>query len=246
MMRFGSALGDVRRFFLGTRTRYALVVWFIAVVILIPAWILNGSVNDRTVAVSTVTCGLSTFMIWAYRDKLAPYVQRWSWTPKWKFVTIGGLGALWAEFVFWAWEKGLGANGVAASPNLLVDWLVTMPWYIMMVYLMWKVVTKHEFSLVQVIVLGGIYVLGADGIVGGVMGGGVAPAMYPLLALMIPIFMVVYSIMVLPCTSLLREDIDRIRKEDLTPRKWNKNLYAMLPWLGLVPYFIIFGIALIV
>ena len=246
MRRSWASILDIKRFFLGNRTRYALVLWFMAVVVLTPAWVISGDVNDRTVAVSMLSCGLSTFVIWAFRDKLTGYVQRWSWSSKWKFVTIGSLGALWAEFVFWAWERGLGANGVAASPNLLVDWLVTMPWYILMVYLFWKVVTKHEYSWTQVIVLGGIYELAADGIGGGLLGGGTSLALWPLIPLMVPIFMIVYSIIVLPCAVLLKDEVAKERAADQTPRKYNKYVYALYPVLGMVPYYIIFIIALLV
>ena len=245
LTRFKATFQDIRRLFFGNRSRYIIFAFFCALFVLVPAWLTNGKVNDRTVAVSTITCGLTTFFVWTFRDKLVPYIQRWSWTPKWKFITIGSLGALWAEFVFWAWEKALGAQGVAASPNLIVDWLVTMPWYMIMVFLLWKVETKHEYGMAAVIVLGGIYELGADGMGGTVFKGAAGLAMLPLLPLMVPIFMIVYSIIVLPCSVLLKDDIATVRAADLTTRKYGKNLYALYPLLGMIPYYILFTIALV-
>jgi hypothetical protein len=80
---------------------------------------------------------------------------------------------------------------------------------------------------------------------GTIFKGAAGLAMMPLLPLMLPIFMVVYSIIVLPCSVLLKDDIARIRAADQSPRKYGKKLYALYPLLGLIPYYIFFTIALV-
>jgi H+/Cl- antiporter ClcA len=79
--------------------------------------------------VSALICGVTSLVFWQLRQPLTNRVGTWSWKTRTKFVVLGGIGALWGEFVFWAFEKVFNASGVAASPSLLLDWLVTMPWY---------------------------------------------------------------------------------------------------------------------
>ena len=73
--------------------------------------------------------------------------------------------ATWAETAFWAAEKATGATGVAASPNLLLDLLVTMPWYVAMVAALWIVQRHFRYPWTTVALLGGLYEVGADGCV---------------------------------------------------------------------------------
>ena len=56
---------------------------------------------------------------------------------------------------------------------------------------------------------------------------------------MIPLFVMVYSFMILPCSYLLKQDIDRIRSEKAVAKKGNKYVYALLPLLGLLPYVVL-------
>jgi hypothetical protein len=62
-----------------------------------------------------------------------------------------------------------GAQGIAAHSNLLLDWLLTMPWYIGMVILFVRAQASFRFPAAIVLLLGGLYELGADGFVGGVI-----------------------------------------------------------------------------
>ena len=73
------------------------------------------------------------------------------------------------ETLFLIVEKAFGATGVAAHPNLLIDLLITMPWYIGMVWIFVKVQEEERFPLAAVLLLGAVYEMGADGIVGGVV-----------------------------------------------------------------------------
>ena len=71
------------------------------------------------------------------------------------------------ETLFLVVEKIFGAVGIAAHPNLLLDLIMTMPWYIGMTWIFVRVQKDERFSPAAVLLLGAIYELGADGIVGG-------------------------------------------------------------------------------
>lgn len=207
--------------------------WFLFMVFLFLVWIVGENKNDRTVAVSVIVCGTSTFLFWSYRTKAANFFA-FHMSPRKKFVLIGGLGAVWAETVFWFFEKVVGASGVAANPNLLLDLLATMPWYLMMLFLLFKVETKYHYSYTEVLLLGGIYELGADGIFGQAMGG-VTPLNLVLVFVVIPMFVIVYSVIVLPPTYILRRELEGVRTKEGQHKYW----YALLPLLGLLPYFVV-------
>jgi hypothetical protein len=232
--------GDLRRFLYGSWTRIAFTVWLSAIVFIQLVWVLDGKATDRTVAVSLLACGLTTTAMWCSRDRLARAVGRWGASPATKFVLIGSLGAAWVETVFWALEKAFHAKGVAASPNLAVDLLVTMPWYVMMVALLFRVERAHAYSPYEVLLLGGVYELGADGIIGPFIGGKFSAGSLPIALLLVPMFVVAYSLMVLPPTVLLAEDVGRLRGGAAAPAgDARRYAYALLPLVGLVPYLVL-------
>jgi hypothetical protein len=76
---------------------------------------------------------------WNFRTPLTSFVSRWGASPRTKFILIGSAGAIWVESLFWSVERIFGITGVAATPNLAVDLLATMPWYVLMIALLWKV-----------------------------------------------------------------------------------------------------------
>lgn len=197
------------------------------------AWIIGESKTDRTVAVSAFVCGVSTFFFWSCKNRIS---LKGMMSPRKKFVLIGGLGAVWAESVFWFFEKIFGASGVAASPVLALDLLVTMPWYIMMLFFLFKVETKYHYSYTEILLLGGVYELGADGILAQVFDGFTLSNLFSAF-MVIPLFVIVYSVMVLPPSYLLRDEVDKIR--ETSPQGTHKYLYALLPFLGLIPYLLI-------
>jgi hypothetical protein len=71
------------------------------------------------------------------------------------------------ETLFWGTQKMLGATDVAAHPNLLIDLALTMAWYAGMVVLFVHFQRKRNFSPAVVLLLGALYEVGADGLVGG-------------------------------------------------------------------------------
>ena len=83
--------------------------------------------------------------------------------------------------------------------------------------------------------LGGVYDLCADGLLRQVIGGALSLNAAVLDVVGLPMFIVAYSIMVLPPCVLLAEDIARIR-EERPRRRGMRLLYGLLPISGLVPY----------
>jgi hypothetical protein len=238
-MMIKNSLRDLKQFLLGSKKRILFSIWVLVIIFICLMWAIGENVNDRTVSISTLFSGLSTFVFWCYRKKIAPIIKRWSATPRTKFILIGSFGAVWVEFIFWLLEKIFGAVGVAASPNFILDLIATMPWYILMIVLLWRIETTYRYTFTELLLLGGVYELGADGFIGSFLEGTLSLSTIPPILFLIPLFVVVYSFMILPCSSLLKEEIDRIREEKVIKRRINKYIYGILPLIGLIPYFIL-------
>ena len=186
----------------------------------------------QTVAIGYFTCAGTSLLCWLGRGSLQRFMRLGQPGVGWRFLLMGSLGAAWVETAFWAAEKLTGAVGVAANPNLLIDLLVTMPWYIAMVGVFWLVYRRYQYSWMAVALLGGLYELGADGILGGLLGGNAINAQYLLqLCFYYFTFVVVYSPMLLPAVW------GASRSETVAPAPvgW-KALAALAPLLPLVPY----------
>ena len=243
--RFSSTLSDLRRLLFSTRPRTVLAVWMFLWIFLELANLFRGNAHDKVVACSLFICAASTVAIWTYRDMFASWAKRWNASPRLKFLVLGSLGAAFAEYVFWQVERIFGITGVAANPNFAIDLLATMPWYIMMIALLWRVETRYRYNFAEIFFLGGVYELGADGLVGSIMGRTFSVITVPSLIALIPFFALVYAVMVIPCSAIMKEDIDRIRMARGAGNK-NRHAYAMLPWLGLIPYFVLAFVMLMV
>jgi len=143
-------------------------------------------------------------------------------------------GAIWVETLFWSVDRIFGITGVAANHNLAIDLLATMPWYVLMIALLWKVQTTYRYALFEPLLLGGIYELDADGVFGGVLHGMVSFETFPLVLIIIPQFVMVYSFMILPGSFMLRSEIEkRARRE--AKGTFRRLVYGLLPLLGLIP-----------
>ena len=174
--------------------------WLIvSVLVTIPYWFIEGDVSGVTVGVSTFFVGFSTLLFWRFRVPISAFFTGISISSRKRFILVGGLGAMWAESVFWLFEKIFGVVGVAAHPNLLMDLVATMPWYLMMVALMWKMFQRYDYSIKEIFFLGAVYELAADGIFGSMIKGTLDPVNLALIPMLyVPIFAVVYSIIVIP------------------------------------------------
>lgn len=198
-----------------------------------------GKPEDRTSGAALILCAACTFLFWIGRNRVS---RLFSWLhvrPAAKFVIAGSAGAVWVESVFWAFEKYFGASGIAANPNLAVDFAVTMPWYILMMSLLWKVVTRHRYSLMEVLFMGGVYDLFADGLLAGTFKGQMSP-IYPVYLLVVyPIFFIAYSFMVLPPAAMLAGEIEATRASAGEAARWRRYLWALLPVAGLAPFLLL-------
>jgi hypothetical protein len=189
-----------------------------------------------TIAVSAYVCGLTTLAI-----GVGVLLARQVWKPLrlpgclggLVFIIVGSLGAVYAETVYWGFEKVFGAQGVAADPNLIVDLLVTMPWYFAMVTALWLVQRRFRYHWTTVALLGALYEAAGDGIVGHIVGGNAITLEYLFLLLVFfpGIFMVTYAPMVVVPVWLFPMDDKRY-----TGPRWLKIVGGFLPLLPLIPY----------
>jgi len=236
--RLSATLLDLRRLLFGSRLRIVFALWLFFIIILEIRNLLYGNTHDRVVALSLFTCASCTVAVWAYRDLVIVRVKKWTASPRTKFILIGSLGAAWVEYVFWQFERIFGITGVAANPNLAIDLLATMPWYIMMVALLWRVQSRYRYGFAELFVLGGIYELGADGIVGSLMGKTFTIWTLPVIMVLIPMFSMAYSFMVIPCSVIMKDDLE-VARQASAPTKVNRYLYGLIPLFGLLPYLVL-------
>ena len=164
--------------------------------------LLEPTPENLTLAVSITLSGLYTGLLFLTRKY---WLNGLSIKPVRNAILLGSFNAAVIETLFLLIEKAFSASGVAAHPNLLIDLLITMPWYIGMVWIFVKVQKKERFPLATVLLLGAVYELGADGIVGGmimpaIMGTPVNLIEFTVLALLAAFwqFIPVYSSIVLP------------------------------------------------
>jgi hypothetical protein len=176
------------------------LIW--APLILILATLSEPTPENRTYLVSILGSGAYTWLLHRTREHWLP---RLAGRPLRSAILLGIANAAVIETLFLVVERSMGAEGVAASPNLMIDLLVTMPWYAGMVILFVGVQHRRRFSAPTVLLLGGLYEVGADGMIGGLVdtlgGSGMlfTPAFWIMLAALIYWeFILVYSSMVLP------------------------------------------------
>lgn len=132
--------------------------------LLIIVTINEPSAENLTLAASILLAGLYTLALFFTRRFWLPTVQK---KPMCSSALFAIFNAAFVETEFLVFEHLFGASGIAAHPNLLVDLLMTMPWYIGMVLIFVRSQYKHQYSWPIVLLLGGLYELGADGVIGG-------------------------------------------------------------------------------
>jgi hypothetical protein len=162
----------------------------------------GASPEDQTTGISILLSGVYTLLLYWTRSR---WLFRLADHPLRNAMILGSVNAAVIETLFWGVEKIIGASGVAASPNLIVDLLMTMPWYVGMVIIFVRVQHVRRFSPWIVLLLGGLYEIGADGLIGGGFSGGLfSPAYWLVLpTLYWWLFIPVYSSMVLPPAWLI-------------------------------------------
>ncbi len=195
----------------------------------------DRSPHNLTLVISIEASGLYTLLLFFTRRLWLPRLQR---RPVAGATALGICNAAVIEALFLAVQTALGAEGVAAHPNLFMDWLLTMPWYIGMVWIFVRVQRRERYPAAAVLLLGALYESGADGTVGGV----VVPALLGsppnlishfvfLFGLAFWQFIPVYSSLVLPPAWVLESE-EADASQTLSPR----FLPALKPLVWLVPY----------
>jgi hypothetical protein len=199
--------------------------------------------KNLTLLVSILASGSYTLTLYVTRRFWLPLLAQ---RPLRNAILLGIVNAAMIETIFLVFEHVLGAEGVAAHPNLIIDLSITMPWYALMVYAFVNVQNRQRFPPATVLLLGAVYETGADGVVAQVAGivfgesQLLNPSYWVLLALLaFWQFIPVYSSMVLPPTWL----IETIPPSPPLPRSaWHD---ALRPLLWLIP-FTIYALALVI
>ncbi|MCB2178620.1 hypothetical protein KQH61_04310 [bacterium] len=191
----------------------------------------DHSPETLTLFFSIELSGLYTYLLYRNRHRWMP---RFAAKPFRGAVLVGIFNAVVIETLFLVIEKIFGAQGVAAHPNLLIDLALTMPWYIGMVYFFARIQERYQYSDAAVLLIGGVFELGADGIVGGqvmpILFGTVVNLVQNwifLLLISLWQFILVYSSMLLPVAWLLND------KPEASYRKW---IRWSRPLLWLIPF----------
>lgn len=231
---FRASLSGGFSFLFGNWKKWLFSVWLLAA---LSIWFFSDDPLIVFSGYGVLIAGISTVIFWHYRIPLERRVKKIGFSAGQKFVVIGALAAAWVEFEFWSMEIISGVRGIAANPNFFLDLLATMPWYIIMTFLLWKVLTKYSYSLYAILIYGGIYDFFADGILGTIINTGSFPSAQQFISLLInfPVFVITYSFIVLVPVGLLREEIVKAEQD----KGIAKYIYGLLPLLGLIPYGIV-------
>jgi hypothetical protein len=122
--------------------------------------------RNLTLVISIGASGAYTLLLYLTRRAWLPWLAL---RPVAGATTLGIFNAALVEALFLAVQTALGAKGVAAHPNLFMDWLLTMPWYAGMVWISVRVQRHERYSAAAVLLWGAAYEAGADGTVGGLI-----------------------------------------------------------------------------
>ncbi|MGD0706962.1 MAG: hypothetical protein ABSA51_00765 [Anaerolineaceae bacterium] len=204
----------------------------------------NPTPNNLTTFSAIEAAGFYTLILFLTRRWWLPFLSR---RPALCAPALGIFNAALIEAEFWTFERIFGGSGVAASSNLFLDWLLTMPWYIGMVLLFVRVQNRNRFPTIALFLFCGLYETGADGVIGGqilpwISGHEVSlPSAWAfLLFIAFWEFILVYSSMLLPPAWV----IATTSPVDSPPQhRWQD---ALLPLAWLLPYTIYLFLVLII
>ena len=204
------------------------VLW--AVVLLFVMVVSEPTPENKTLFVSIVLSGVYTVLLdWTRRWWLPRLAAR----PLRNAMALGIFNAALIETLFLVVQHAFGAEGVAANPNLVMDLVLTMPWYIGVVVIFVRVQHRRRFSYAVVWLLGGLYEMGADGLIGGVFEGTIFTWEGWVLLVTIAYweFILVYSSLVLPPAWVIATSPPPPAPEGAPWRDAVRPLYWMLPFV---------------
>ena len=214
------------------RRLYVLLIVIYAMVLTPVALFYSRSPENVTQFAAVSTCVATLFVGLWRRAQIQKIWAGLDWSASKKLFLAGGLGAIYVETEYEIWQHVFGANGVAASPNLLIDLIETMPWYLLMVGFLTVTLRHRQATLFQLLLLGGVYELMADGILGSILAG--KPAVDFLgLPFAIPIFTLVYSPIVALAALAVWPAYQRLWS---TKPPDGSRLWWFFPCLPIIPY----------
>lgn len=216
-------------------------IWIIAIVLMVIALVVQiiGLFTDpvsQAVAISYFICVLATGLFLLAMKRRKPKVPSQK-NIGFKFILFGSLGAVVVETIFWAVERAIGSVGVAAHPNLFIDLAVLMPWYIAMITIFWFANKKCGFSWQTTMLLGGLYELAADGIVGHILSGNGITLEH---IIQLPLFFGVFVFVYFPMLAMPARCYNIKRQTDIELPRYKRILYGLLPMVALIPFTLIF------
>jgi hypothetical protein len=226
-----------------SRKLYVLLMSAYAVVLVPYTLFYDRSPYELTQLAAISTCAaVFSLGVWR-RDDLQRIWSGLSIGPSKKIFLAGGLGALFVETEYVVWQHVMGATGAAASPNLVLDLLETMPWYLLLLAFIGVALRHVRPSLFQMLLLGGVYELMSDGLLGSVLGRTLGSD-WLFLLILVPIFTLVYSpIVALPALSVWKSYESLWTK---SPPDGSK-LWLLFPCAAILiyaPYLILFLVVL--
>lgn len=208
--------------------------------------IASGDFHSQAQAVAVMICAIISGIFWRFKDRVLFIVDKIKIGSFKKFILIGSIGAILLESVFWSVDRIFNKIGIIADSNLFIDLLLTMPWYIAMVALFWIVVNRYRYSFAEILLLGGIYDFFVDGLFSGTVKGGMSYEYLMNIVIGMPIFIIAYSVIVLPLSYLTKSET-KISSgiEDYSNREnLKKYLFALLPIAGLLLNIILYVFSL--
>lgn len=200
-------------------------------IVLLGATVMEPTPENLTLCFSIIASGLYTVLLYRTRARWMP---RLTDKPLRNAVLLGIFNAAVIEMIFLLFEKLFGAQGVAAHPNPLVDLALTMPWYAGMVYFFCRIQERYQYPDAAVLLIGAVYELGADGIVGGqimpILTGTVVNIWQSWIFLLVVAvwqFIPVYSSMLLPSAWLLDDERQTSVRYGT---RWMRPLWWLVPY----------------
>jgi len=217
------------------KTSRFFLVWFLIGFLLIIAWLGGYDLNNRAVAMATITCGALAVWFWISGRVFVEFLYCRTWPAIIKVLLVGLTGAIGIELTFWLWEKIVGAMGVAFNSSFLVTLILTLPSYFLLIILFWLGQKRYRYKTAEILVWGGVYQVVADILTGPLSSNSLLwGIIYGLIGL--PIFIIVYSVMMLPLAMLLK----KIRPmASVRGSRYQRLVWGLLPMLGFVPFLIL-------
>lgn len=174
----------------------------------------NGVLKDKAIAIGYFSAAAYTLIFGLLLRKNLQKISTNLTNKKLLFTIYGAVGAIFVETVIWLAQILLKTEGAAISQNLIVDLVMTVPFYTLLCYFLSGLIMKYKFSWVTIALAGGLYEIIADGIIGNLIGLNILGALIS--PILFPIFIITYSPIILVPFLLLPPNPDLVKN---SPRK---------------------------